>query len=194
MTFITEIEDFKKSSFREGWKQDIIDWLPRGKSSLLVKNLSKTSEWKLRKESVQSSFEEFPSGYSVAENIALQVLEVKQFEQFEKSQANLLFSERKPQLDPKLEQRFNDLASQWQRETCGFSSITKKITNINYLKIIAMGKAVVPLILRSLEKEPAHWFVALKALTDQDPTNPNDSFEQAVEAWLNWGKNEGLID
>jgi hypothetical protein len=196
MTFITEIEDFKKSSSREGWKQEIIDWLPRGKSSLLVKNLSKTSEWKLREESIQSSLEEeeFPSGYSVAEDIALQVLELKQFEQFEKSQANLLFYERKPQLDPKLEQRFNELASKWQRETCGLSSITKKITNINYLKIIAMGKAVVPLILRSLEKQPDHWFVALKALTDQDPTSPNDSFAQAVEAWLNWGKNERLID
>jgi hypothetical protein len=194
MTFRTEIEYFKKSSSREGWKQEIIDLLPRGKSSLLVKNLSKTSEWKIKEESEQSSLEEVTSSYSVAEDIVLQVLEFKKSEQFEKSQTNLLFYEQQPQLEPKLEQRFNELASKWQRETCGLSSITKKITNINYLKIIAMGKAVVPLILCSLEKQPDHWFVALKALTDQDPTSPNDSFAQAVEAWLNWGKNERLID
>ena len=89
-------------------------------------------------------------------------------------------------------QRFNELASRWQNETCGLSSITKKITNFNYLKIIAMGKTVVPLILPLSSQN--HWFVALKALTDQDPTSPNSSFEEAVEAWLNWGKQEGLID
>jgi len=94
----------------------------------------------------------------------------------------------------KLEQNFNALAGKWQSETCGFSSIAKKITNLNYYKIIAMGKPAIPFILRSLKNQPDHWFVALKALTDRDPTNPNDSFEQAVEAWLNWGRSEGLID
>jgi len=90
--------------------------------------------------------------------------------------------------------RFHELASRWHDETYGLSSITKKITNLNYLKIIAMGKAVVPLILHSLAQRPDHWFVALKALTDQDPTSPNSSFEEAVEAWLSWGRQEGLID
>jgi len=90
--------------------------------------------------------------------------------------------------------RFHELASRWHNETYGLSSITKKITNLNYLKIIAMGKAVVPLILHSLAQRPDHWFVALKALTDQDPTSPNSSFEEAVEAWLSWGRQEGLID
>ncbi|NES17570.1 MAG: hypothetical protein F6K41_01110 [Symploca sp. SIO3E6] len=91
-------------------------------------------------------------------------------------------------------ERFHELASRWHNETCGLSSITKKITNLNYLKIIAMGKAVVPLILYSLAQQPDHWFVALKALTDQDPTSPKSSFEEAVEAWLSWGRQEGLID
>ena len=40
----------------------------------------------------------------------------------------------------KLQARFNELSQQWEQETCGFSSITKKITNLNYLKIIALGK------------------------------------------------------
>jgi hypothetical protein len=95
--------------------------------------------------------------------------------------------------DLKLREKFEKLANNWYEETCGFSSITKKITNFNYLKIIALGQAVVPLILHSLAQKPDHWFVALKALTDQDPVESGDNFEQAVEAWLKWGKKEGLI-
>ncbi|NET56937.1 MAG: hypothetical protein F6K47_12460 [Symploca sp. SIO2E6] len=107
------------------------------------------------------------------------------------SALNYFFEE---EIEVNMIQRFNKLAAKWQNETCGLSSITKKITNFNYLKIIAMGKTVVPLILHSLAQQPDHWFVALKVLTDQDPTSPNSSFEEAVEAWLSWGKQEGLID
>jgi len=92
-----------------------------------------------------------------------------------------------------LKNRFTKLAQKWEQETCGFSSITKKITNLNYLKIIALGKIVVPFILESLQAKPDHWFLALKALTDEDPTQRGDNFEQAVEAWLNWGKQKGFI-
>ena len=63
--------------------------------------------------------------------------------------------------------------------------------NLNYFKIIALGNAVISLILESLQTKPDHWFLALKALTDEDPTHPGDNFEQAVEAWLNWGKQRG---
>ena len=93
----------------------------------------------------------------------------------------------------KLQARFNELSQKWEQETCGLSSISKKITNLNYLKIIALGKIAVPFILESLQTKPDHWFLALKALTDEDPTQPGDDFEQAVEAWLNWGKRKGFI-
>jgi hypothetical protein len=93
----------------------------------------------------------------------------------------------------KLQARFNELSQEWEQETCGFSSITKKITNLNYLKIIALGKRAILLILESLQAKPDHWFLALKALTDEDPTQSGDDFEQAVEAWLNWGKQKGFI-
>ena len=93
----------------------------------------------------------------------------------------------------KLQAIFNELYQKWGQETSGLSSISKKMTNLNYLKIIALGKIVVPFILESLQTNPDHWFLALKALTDEDPTQPGDNFEQAVEAWLNWGKQKSFI-
>jgi hypothetical protein len=188
---IETIENLKKGYSKRLSKQDITDWLAGG--SISVKHRSTTSEWKTLEEPMQSILEELSFDNSVAEDIATQYLESRQSELSRESLTKQLDIQQ-PQLDINLEKRFNELASKWQHETGGLSSITKKITNFNYLKIIAMGKAVVPLILRSLAKQPDHWFVALKALTDQDPTSPNSSFEQAVEAWLSWGRQEGLID
>ncbi len=186
------IENLNKSSSRRLWKQDITsDWLPG--SSISIKHRSTTSEWKTLEELAPNRLEEFSFDNSATEDIATRYLASKQSELSGES-LTVLLDLQQPQLDINLEERFNELASKWQHETCGLSSITKKITNFNYLKIIAMGKAIVPLILRSLAQQPDHWFVALKALTDQDPTSPNSSFDQAVEAWLRWGRQEGLID
>jgi hypothetical protein len=185
------IENFKKSSSKRLSKPDITEWLTG--DSISVKHRLRTSERKTLEKPMQSRLEELSFDNSVAEDIATQYLESRQSELSTESLTKQLDIQQ-PQLDINLEKRFNELASKWQHETCGLSSITKKITNFNYLKIIAMGKAVVPLILSSLAKQPDHWFVALKALTDQDPTSPNSSFEQAVEAWLSWGRQEGLID
>ena len=39
----------------------------------------------------------------------------------------------------------------------------------SYQRIIGLGSAVVPLLLRELERQPDHWFWALKAITGADP-------------------------
>lgn len=38
-----------------------------------------------------------------------------------------------------------------------------------YQRIIGLGPEVAPLLLRELERQPDHWFWALKALTGADP-------------------------
>jgi len=73
------------------------------------------------------------------------------------------------------------------------SSITKKIKHPAYQEIIAMGEKVLPWILQELQREPSHWFSALSAIAKVDPVSADDNFEQAVEAWLNWGKSQGYI-
>lgn len=89
--------------------------------------------------------------------------------------------------------KFEQLTSKWKEETAIFSSIKKKINHPAYQEIIAMGEEVIPLILEELKREPSHWFYALSVITKADPVSSEDSFEQAVEAWLNWGKNQGYI-
>jgi len=96
-----------------------------------------------------------------------------------------------------LEERFHRLADRWKADPEVFlsSSITKKSQHPDYQAIIAMGWEVVPLILRELAIKPGHWFVALHAITGENPV-PEDchgNLPKMTEHWLAWGKNRGLI-
>ena len=87
-----------------------------------------------------------------------------------------------------IEEEFHQLAANWRSETTAFSSLRKKVNNANYLKIIEMGQAVLPLILKSMSAEPQHWFVALKSISGEDPVPHGANFYEAVDAWLAWGR------
>ncbi len=73
-----------------------------------------------------------------------------------------------------LETQFAVLADQWKAATGLLSSSTAISSHPAYRAIIALGPAVVPLILRDLEREPAHWFEALQAITGEDPVSVED--------------------
>ena len=94
-----------------------------------------------------------------------------------------------------VEVRFFELANRWRTETAPLSSLTEMAMNPCYQQIIGLGPQVVPLLLLELEREPEHWFWALKAITGVDPVHPEDRgrIERMAEAWLAWGKDEGLI-
>ncbi len=62
-----------------------------------------------------------------------------------------------------------------------------------YQRIIGMGPEVVPLLLRELERTRDHWLWALHAITGEDPAKPQDGFEAAVDAWLDWGRRNRYI-
>src|SRR5262245_45694819 len=92
--------------------------------------------------------------------------------------------------DPDLERRFHDLVAEWQAEVAPLSSTTARVQHPAYRAIIALGPAVVPLLLRELEQRPNHWFAALKSLTGADPVPPSDRgrIDAMTEAWITWGK------
>ena len=50
-----------------------------------------------------------------------------------------------------------------------------------------------PLLLRELERDPDHWFAALKAITGANPADPADRgrIDKLAAAWLKWGKEAG---
>ena len=86
------------------------------------------------------------------------------------------------------EEKFQSLSDQWRRESRYMSSITQRTSTISYLKIISMGWSAVPLILREMEKTRDHWMWALFIITGQDPAEGIEVYDEAVEAWLNWGR------
>lgn len=92
-----------------------------------------------------------------------------------------------------LEQGFVSLVSQWHRDTLFLSSIDKMAMHPAYQRIIGMGPRVLPLILRELQARPDHWFWALHAISGEDPVRPEDTFNEAVEAWLEWGREREYI-
>ncbi len=91
--------------------------------------------------------------------------------------------------------RFEALAAEWKAAVAFTSSSSAMIAHPAYQAIIALGAPVVPLLLRELEREPAHWFEALKAITGEDPVPPAEwgRVRAMAGAWLAWGRARRLI-
>jgi len=106
---------------------------------------------------------------------------------------NIPESERqKPRVS---EEKFQFYLSRWKEETGGESSLTNITSNMNYLRIISLGIEAVPMILRELQREPAPWFVALRAITEDDSVGrdfPGD-FRAKAAAWIRWGQEHGYV-
>jgi hypothetical protein len=98
-------------------------------------------------------------------------------------------------VDSALQKIFNGLAKKWKDETRSYSVTSQKYAHQAYQSILVLGPEVVPLILRDLKANGGRWFEALKALTKRDDiAKPDDSYEDAVKAWLAWGKSNKLIE
>ncbi len=62
-----------------------------------------------------------------------------------------------------LEQQFQTYVQQWKTDCVFLSSTSAMVAHPAYKAIIELGEPAVPLLLRELESEPAHWFEALKS-------------------------------
>jgi hypothetical protein len=91
--------------------------------------------------------------------------------------------------------RFETLAAEWKDATAFLSSSTAMVAHPAYQAIIQLGPPVVPLLLRDLEREPVHWFEALRAITGEDPV-PREAWGNIpamAAAWLAWGRARSFI-
>ncbi len=95
--------------------------------------------------------------------------------------------------NPELEAIFNDLVRQWLTETRGISSINQMSMHPAYQQIIGMGKDIIPLLLREVERKSGHWFWALKSIIREDPVpqEKRGKTKEMRKAWLEWGKSKG---
>lgn len=90
---------------------------------------------------------------------------------------------------------FQKLVSEWKADRSATSFASALAMHPAYQRIIGMGKRALPYILAELEREPDHWFWALRAISGQDPV-PSQSrgkIREMITAWLNWGRQNGYV-
>jgi hypothetical protein len=98
-------------------------------------------------------------------------------------------------VDSKVEETFRALALQWKRERVGTASGMSMFMEPSYQKIIGLGEAAIPSILRELERDLDHWFWALAAISREDPVPvPNKgNLIEMRKYWLDWGRRKGYL-
>lgn len=91
--------------------------------------------------------------------------------------------------------RFYTLLQQWSNETGNQSLMIHKVMHPSYQKIIGMGAQALPFIFSELQRNPDHWFWALKAITGVDPVSPSNrgKISNMVQDWLEWAKQKGYV-
>ncbi|MBD2357157.1 hypothetical protein H6G41_21455 [Tolypothrix sp. FACHB-123] len=92
-----------------------------------------------------------------------------------------------------MEDTFAALVKQWREENRGVSSTNQISMHPAYQQIIGMGEAVIPLLLKELEKKSGQWFWALKSITREDAVPPEykGNTKEMTKAWLDWGRRKG---
>lgn len=90
--------------------------------------------------------------------------------------------------------RFQRLAKAWRDECAHLSSMREMALHPAYQQIIGMGLNALPFIFAELEREPNHWFWALRAITGEDPVVPDHrgSIRRMAQDWLQWAKKRGI--
>ncbi len=96
-------------------------------------------------------------------------------------------------LDVALE--FKVLAERWHDQADGLSSPNQIAGTQSYLDIIALGRAVIPYILRDLQTRGGFWYPALLSLTKEWPVpeEANGIPRLMKSAWLEWGRQRGYV-
>jgi hypothetical protein len=88
----------------------------------------------------------------------------------------------------KIEETFKALKDEWRQATGILSDSIEICNHPAYQRIIGLGPSAVPLIIEELEKEPDHWFWALRAITGENPVPPDvrGRLDLMAEYWLHW--------
>jgi hypothetical protein len=87
------------------------------------------------------------------------------------------------------EAEFQYYAARWKEETGADSSLTSITENVNYLKIIKMGRKALPFIFKELQLGPSPWFVALRKITGEVNVGRGraGNFKSIAADWVEWG-------
>jgi hypothetical protein len=92
-----------------------------------------------------------------------------------------------------IEKKFIRLRDEWKSQRGHEPSTMKAVLLPAYQRIIGIGPAAIPFLLRELESNLDNWFWALMAITEEDPvqeSNRGDGQAMAA-AWLKWAHERG---
>lgn len=93
-----------------------------------------------------------------------------------------------------LEILFGELRAEWEDAFLFQSVTTAAVLNPAYQRIVGLGPAALPLILKALSEDGSSaWFWALRAIAGEDVAAGSETVSDAVEAWLSWGQRHGLV-
>lgn len=91
-----------------------------------------------------------------------------------------------------VEREFRRLADHWEAETGIYSRVRQKTSHPSYRKIIALGKEVLPILLREMRDSPNYWSDALRELTGANPVpDQAKGLNDVAKAWVEWARNSG---
>jgi hypothetical protein len=95
--------------------------------------------------------------------------------------------------DTELERVFNELFERWHSDTMKYSDPNEITGHLSYYQIVALGEEVLPLLLRELKRGTGFLFLALRAITRQNPVPPEHmgNRKQMAEDWLQWARDHG---
>jgi hypothetical protein len=94
-----------------------------------------------------------------------------------------------------IEEKFYQLLTEWKKESFFISSVSDMVKIQSYQDIISMGEVAVPLLLKELEKNPDHYFCALRTITNVDPVRQSDrgNVYEMAQSWIKWGYKEDYL-
>jgi len=101
-------------------------------------------------------------------------------------------SARSGSAEESLEQRFRRLGDQWKASVGSISNPDDIRAARGYAELVALGRPLIPLILRELDSDPFHWFEVLADITGIDPTPPEQAgdVDAMVAAWKGWARKQ----
>jgi hypothetical protein len=102
----------------------------------------------------------------------------------------------KSQIAPNtLDHLFATFLEAWRNDTRFQSDQSAILAHPAYYRLIGLGPAVLPHIFRDLQAGGGPWFVALQAITGEDPVRPEHRHSVPLmrQDWLAWARAKGYL-
>lgn len=99
--------------------------------------------------------------------------------------------------DEQVKAEFNNLVKAWTSAIKFYSLEKQQIGHPAFIRIVALparSEKVIPLIFEEFSKRPfVAWLTALEAIFGENVASEAQSFREAVEKWLEWGKKKSYL-